>query len=190
MANEDKSRKILEISTDLLFSLGPRKVTLDDIAERVGVTKTALYHYFPSKQAIFSAAVRREAQRFLAVMEHALERAREPEQRLISLLDARFGYLERIRARYAVSLDRLFEFDSDLMEAKFVIAQSEEDMIAQILRQGVAEGVFSVDDPEATAKVLVACLQGIEQRLFFYGRDWPTVLAAFKSAMLDGLRSR
>jgi AcrR family transcriptional regulator len=46
--------------------------TLDDIAERLGVRKTALYHYFPDKQAILHECHRES----LAELERILREAR------------------------------------------------------------------------------------------------------------------
>ena len=47
-----KRAEILEAALRSFREKGYYATTLDDIAERVGVRKTALYHYYPDKQAL------------------------------------------------------------------------------------------------------------------------------------------
>jgi AcrR family transcriptional regulator len=49
--------RILEVALDLFIERGYDKVSLREIAERVGVTKAALYYYFPSKEQILVTLV-------------------------------------------------------------------------------------------------------------------------------------
>lgn len=51
-----KSR-ILAVALDLFIEKGYDKVSLREIAEAVGVTKAALYYYFPSKEQILRALI-------------------------------------------------------------------------------------------------------------------------------------
>ena len=49
----DRSREeILEAAWGLLESRGLRALTMDEVARAVGLTKAALYYYFPSKDAL------------------------------------------------------------------------------------------------------------------------------------------
>jgi len=49
----DTRERILDVATDLFIEIGYDKTSLREIAERVGVTKPALYYHFESKEAIF-----------------------------------------------------------------------------------------------------------------------------------------
>ncbi len=49
----DTREQILDVATDLFIELGYDKTSLREIAERVGVTKAALYYHFTSKEEIF-----------------------------------------------------------------------------------------------------------------------------------------
>lgn len=64
----DRSREeILDATRDLILQLGIRGLTLEAVAEAVGLTKAALYYYFPSKDALLEAlslrGLRAQAQR-------------------------------------------------------------------------------------------------------------------------------
>ncbi|MGA8427683.1 MAG: TetR/AcrR family transcriptional regulator [Candidatus Dormiibacterota bacterium] len=51
--------RILDAALDLFTEQGFDKTSLREVSERVGVTKAALYYYFPSKEKMFSELVNR-----------------------------------------------------------------------------------------------------------------------------------
>jgi AcrR family transcriptional regulator len=53
----DTRDRILEVALDLFASDGYEKVSLREIAERVGVTKPALYYYFASKEELLRTLI-------------------------------------------------------------------------------------------------------------------------------------
>ena len=59
MANRSDVRKaqIIAAARDLYEERGLSHTTVKDITERVGVTRTLFYHYFPDKDAVTSAVI-------------------------------------------------------------------------------------------------------------------------------------
>ena len=53
----DTRDRILEVALDLFIEQGYDKTSLREIAERVGVTKAALYYHFASKEEIFRTLI-------------------------------------------------------------------------------------------------------------------------------------
>ena len=67
---ERRRAEILRAALRAFREKGYHSTTLDDIAEHVGVCKTALYHYFPDKEAILYECHREslaEVRRLLAI---------------------------------------------------------------------------------------------------------------------------
>jgi len=93
-------REILAAAEHILADGGVDAVTLAAVAERVGMTKPALYHYFPSKEALERALITTllddEIEALIAKVE-----ATENEDRLLGSL---------IRAFYSHYIDRLDAF--------------------------------------------------------------------------------
>jgi AcrR family transcriptional regulator len=52
MAPEERREAILEAALSVFSDLGYTQATLNDVADRVGVTKGCLYHYFESKERL------------------------------------------------------------------------------------------------------------------------------------------
>jgi AcrR family transcriptional regulator len=51
------SRRLVDAATELFQTRGFAEVTVSDIAERAGVAKGSVYRHFPSKEAVFAAAI-------------------------------------------------------------------------------------------------------------------------------------
>jgi AcrR family transcriptional regulator len=54
---QKKQSRILEVATELFLERGYDAVSLDDILEHVGGSKTTLYSYYGGKEGLFSAIV-------------------------------------------------------------------------------------------------------------------------------------
>src|SRR5437773_10483955 len=52
MAPEERRGAILEAALAVFSDLGYTQATLNDVADRLGVTKGCLYHYFESKERL------------------------------------------------------------------------------------------------------------------------------------------
>lgn len=54
---EDAKRRIIEAAMDVIAERGSERMRIDDVAQRLGVTKGAVYWYFKSKEALVSAVL-------------------------------------------------------------------------------------------------------------------------------------
>lgn len=109
----DTRNKILEIAENEFATQGYHGAHLQRIAEQVGVQKTALYYYFPSKAALYAAVLVRMLEAFDATIRESLERAVGHVERLESLLDALNSLLAE-RRNYAYILFRIFVDQKDM----------------------------------------------------------------------------
>jgi AcrR family transcriptional regulator len=55
--NADTREEIRQVALELFATQGFEKTSLREIAERLGITKAALYYHFPSKDALLGAIV-------------------------------------------------------------------------------------------------------------------------------------
>jgi TetR/AcrR family transcriptional regulator len=103
----DTRQKILEVSEREFAKDGYAGAHLQRIASQVGVQKTALYYYFPSKEALYEAVLVGMLQSFDQMVTEALSRDGTHAERLARLLDAMNDLLAE-RRNYAQILMRIF----------------------------------------------------------------------------------
>ncbi|MGN0244196.1 MAG: TetR/AcrR family transcriptional regulator, partial [Lachnospiraceae bacterium] len=59
MPDADKSKKILDALQQLLEEKSIQHISVSEIAARAGIGKGSIYYYYPSKDAIVDALIRR-----------------------------------------------------------------------------------------------------------------------------------
>lgn len=138
----DTLEKILEVAEGEFARCGFPGAHLQSIAEQVGVQKTALYYYFPSKVALYTAVLARMLEAFDRTLSQAIASGRSPAERLERLLDMLNDLLAE-RRNYSQILIRIFvdrvEMDSALLKEPI------ERVVGRVLvfyREGIEAGAF------------------------------------------------
>jgi AcrR family transcriptional regulator len=68
--------RILDAGEDAIRRFGLRRVSMADVAEMARVSRGSVYRYFPDRDTLVAAVLRRTAQRFVASSEPAVRRRR------------------------------------------------------------------------------------------------------------------
>jgi AcrR family transcriptional regulator len=66
LSHEDRRAELLALGAEVFGKRPYDEVRIDEIAERAGVSRALMYHYFPDKRAFFAAVVKDEADRLYA----------------------------------------------------------------------------------------------------------------------------
>ena len=63
LSPEDRRNELLALGAEVFGQRPYDEVRIDEIAERAGVSRALMYHYFPDKRAFFAAVVRAEGEK-------------------------------------------------------------------------------------------------------------------------------
>jgi AcrR family transcriptional regulator len=63
LSPDDRRKELLALGAEVFGQRPYDDVRIDEIAERAGVSRALMYHYFPDKRAFFAAVVRAEGER-------------------------------------------------------------------------------------------------------------------------------
>lgn len=185
MGTDIKSR-IVGAARALYLERGPEAVTMRAVAERVGVTATALYRHFADKDALLKE-VMGEGSRLLG---SHLFRALEAPSPLERVRAAAMAYLDFALAQ-PQAYRTLFEPVDDAGEASPVGRQRE--AVRRFLRDRVREamdaGAIAPGDPEGAALTLWSLLHGMAalHQAGVTRMEWMRERAL--TSMIEGLRS-
>jgi len=141
-SSADTRQKMLEVAEREFARRGYDGAHLQRIASQVGVQKTALYYYFPSKASLYEAVLLGMLDAFDRCVRDALERPEPPAARMERLLDALNDLLAE-RPHYPKMLIRLFVDPPPLRSER--IAPLVEGIVQRVLRfyrEGVDAGDF------------------------------------------------
>lgn len=184
-----RREQILDAARRAFRDHGYHATTLDDIAARLGIRNTALYHYFPDKEALLYAC----HQASLVEVERLLDGARAqatPAEQLAFL----------IREHVRVMTDSLegssFAFEVSALhpkhQAKVIAARDRyEEGIRAIIREGTREGAFRPVDPKVATFAILGAINWIARWYRPAGRLQATQLGhAFADHLVGGLSCR
>ncbi len=156
--------EILAAARGVFAAAGFSHATMRRIAAEVGVSPTALYVYFPDKEAILRAIAEEMFEQLLSTLERSQDKALSPLDRFRAglLTYIRFGLSrpEEYRLTFVASLPPGLEFDP-CGDADSGAA----DLSFDVLCRGITElqeiGVFSAGDAKLRAEATWASLHGV-----------------------------
>lgn len=145
-----RGRRIQEILTaaaELFGERGYAAVSLEDVAERLDVTKGSLYYYFASKDALGTAAIETLGNEWTSRLENLpAARAGSPADRLRALLREHITIAVR---EYPAALGLFLvprEWPQDQKERIKELRGRHDGLFRRVVEEGVAAGEFRVTD--------------------------------------------
>lgn len=93
MPRADRERQMMSVAEEVFAERGYVAASMDEIAERVGVSKPMLYEYFGSKEGLLVACIQQARAELLAVTSQAAFAAPGPEEMLRDGLVAYFRFI-------------------------------------------------------------------------------------------------
>ncbi len=146
--------RILEAAEEVLRRFGPGKATVVDVARALGVSHGSVYRHFSSKTALRDAVT----ERWLAALSAPLEAAIQEEGSAAERLRRWFDLLiESKRSRMSDDPELFATYLELVAEARDVVKAHVDHLVAQItriLRDGIAQGEFSITDAEAAGRAI------------------------------------
>ena len=103
----DKRALIYDRAAELFAAQGFSRTSIAELAAHCQASKSWIYHYFPSKEAILYAILHDHMSLLLRTAESELESQRAPEAQLRALLRAFMAIYVRAKAKHAVLLAEL-----------------------------------------------------------------------------------
>jgi AcrR family transcriptional regulator len=100
---EEVKRKIVSAAFTLFLEKGYHSTTMEEIAESLGVTKPALYQYFPGKEDLFAAVAEHARQELKGTLERSYA-GRNIRDGSAALFDALLHYVPQFNGMYSEML--------------------------------------------------------------------------------------
>jgi len=160
----EKRNAILDVAARYITTKGYEQMTTQDLLEALQISRGAFYHYFESKQALLMALVERIGE--------------QAEQLVLPIASSsEMGAQDKLLRVFAVlnqhkqaNLDMIFAFmriwyadENALFRHKLYLARIKRlaPWLSQIIRQGVAEGVFTTPYPDQAARTILSLLEDL-----------------------------
>lgn len=177
-----KRKRIVEAALRLFYEKGYERTTLDDIAERLQVTKPFIYSYYKNKNELLHEIAEQCIRECLDVQSRILASKLSIPEKLGRIIDEVAQVIIRNQANTIVYLRE--EMNLDWQVAQKIREQRNEfdHRIAKLLKDGMRAGALRVVDERVTAR----CIGGILVWCALWYRD----LGVLSSAAIARLISQ
>jgi AcrR family transcriptional regulator len=153
---------ILDAADRLLARNGYKKMTVEDLAQEVGIGKGTIYLHFPSKEEVVLSHVDRIVERVKAELRRVAAGEGPPPARLRGMLMARVLVRFDGVQHYTESLsDLLAALRPGLLARRRRHFEEEAEIVTEVLRAGQEAGVFALEDAAATAHAMLTATNAL-----------------------------
>lgn len=149
-----RRKELLDTALELFERVGYERASVGEITAMVGVAKGTFYHYFTSKQDLLEQLVTSWADELFAQLEVALRELDGDALRRLRGLFQLSSSFKLERRETAEAFGRSLYSDDNLRLRHALMsgwAARTQEMMAGIIAEGAASGVFDVADPAGTA---------------------------------------
>jgi TetR/AcrR family transcriptional regulator, transcriptional repressor of aconitase len=181
-----RRRQIIEAALTCFARRGFHKTTMQDVVEQSGLSPGSIYCHFPGKQDIIVAVVEERHRRERALLQRAFETqgfAEAVDHLTGDFIAALRAPEERAWRRLSVQLWAESLHDQRLAVAVRDGVESPKRILARLVQRAKARGELPRTlDADATARLLIACFQGLVLQVTWDGNvDTQHCLTALKA---------
>jgi AcrR family transcriptional regulator len=147
---------ILDATDRFLARFGYKKMTIDDLAQEVGIGKGSIYLHFTSKEEIVLSHIDRIIERLKEELNRIAAQDASPEERLEKMLVTRVLFRFESVQHYTQSLnDLLAAVRPKLLVRRKNYFSEEAEIFARVIEEGNRLEVFESENPLETAETFL-----------------------------------
>jgi AcrR family transcriptional regulator len=157
--NSDET-KILEAAADRFMDAGLYKVTMDEIASDLKMSKKTVYKFFPSKEILLKAIVHTIMKKVEGEVQGIISSDKPIEEKLTTLITFVGRMMRKLSRPFMTDMQRF----APMLWREIEIFRREKVLVKlqQMFLQAKKEGAFREDlDPNLFFLVLITTIQGI-----------------------------
>lgn len=154
--------KFIEVARQLFARKGVENTTMNDIASASDKGRRTIYTYFKSKREIFNAVIESESGQLMNRLRAIVAKPIGPDEKFREYLKCRMETMKEIVSRNGSLRAGFFRDVRKVDRARSIILRQETILLEQILREGVALGMFHVSSCRNTAAVISNAIGGLD----------------------------
>lgn len=160
--------EILDAAQRLIYSVGYEQMSIQDILDAVGISKGAFYHYFGSKQALLEGIVDRTVEQIEKILLPLVHDPKMPALKKFQVVMDTGAQWKTARMDFMFAILYAWYNDENALARHKTTASMlvhVRPLLAEIFRQGMAQGVMSAPAPEQAAQVVLTLMVGMGEAI-------------------------
>jgi AcrR family transcriptional regulator len=159
--NLEKINDLLTAAQKRFGTYGFEKTTMNEIAQDLGISKAALYYYYPDKENLYKAVVEKETDIFLSLLDEKMATNSNPVELIKIYTEIRLDYFRKLMNLSRVRAEDNQGIKNIMHELRLRFREKEIQKIAEILDQGKIQKQFDFEDSEFLSTMFLNILRGL-----------------------------
>ncbi|WP_109510482.1 TetR/AcrR family transcriptional regulator [Nocardioides speluncae] len=161
-----REKAIVSAAAELITERGLANIRVTDVAQRAGMSTGHVTYYFRSKTVLLMRAIQQSEDAFIDEVEAKVHKIRDPWKRLTKFIE-----LSASNGTHDPGWVLWFEvWANAALDPEVATLHEELDarscgILAEVIRYGCERGAFASEDPELTATLLSASIDGLSIQL-------------------------
>lgn len=156
---EGRNREIIEAAQQVFSEYGYKKATMDDVAARMNITRSALYYYYKSKDDLFIAVGEHDFGTYELSLKEAIEAAHTTDERFAAFCRCYLPLRKKFRELYKLEqYDNGFTFKTHI-KFRNMVSDIHNAIFIEIFRKD--KKFSNIEDPGHYAAILTCSIRGI-----------------------------
>lgn len=177
---------MLEVAARLFKERGYRGATLQDVADEIGLTRTAIYHYFSSKEQLLYCILEEALKDAVARFEAIAGSDAPPEQRMHSMVQEYISLVIRHTPSWWVLLS---DGEQNLPPRQYRrlhrFVRQQDSIMQKIFQEGIESGKFSRLNPKIAVFAIAGMCNWLSRWYDPKGDVGPDILAGIFMHILE-----
>ncbi|HEY8465055.1 MAG TPA: TetR/AcrR family transcriptional regulator [Bacillota bacterium] len=153
-----RRNEIIETAEELFLAKGFEETTVSDIVRQIGVAQGLFYYYFKSKDEVLDVIIGRYAEEMLKIIQalatdSSLDAATKIRRIFSSMLELSKDKGPLVNWFHQKQYEEMHQRLATKMVMKLI------PIFAGIIREGMKNGLFKLEEPDETAEILLIGLE-------------------------------
>jgi len=162
IGKDEVREHLVQAARQVFMRYGFKKTALDDIAREARKGKSTIYYYFKSKDEIFKAVIEAESEIRTKTIDEEVSAVDDTQQKLKTYIYVRMLSLKKVNNYYEAIKNDLLDNLYFVNNLRATHLDSEVNFVKNLLLEGIEKGIYTIQNPELTARTIVTLLQGFE----------------------------
>lgn len=157
---------IIQKATELFLTLGFKSVTMDDIANEMGISKKTIYQYFENKNVLVEEAVMYLFKTISSGIEDIRDLEKNPIEEIFEIKKFLMVHLKDEKSSPQYQLEKYYpNIFKDIKEKQFCVM---EDCVTCNLERGIKMGLYRENiDVDFVSKIYFTCMMALKDKELF-----------------------
>jgi AcrR family transcriptional regulator len=157
--NENKISHIIQTAQSVFAEHGYKKVTMDDVASKLDIARSGLYHYFKNKEDLFVAVLEHELMLYARELDTLIEQAETTEEKISAFGMTIVNFRRKCINMYRISHDDVSISYDMINRVRMKIRSFHNDTIMKILKND--QKVAHIPNIKAVSNMLTQSIRGV-----------------------------